>query len=106
MPTKRLSMRQLREILRLHLQSQLSTRAISRAQRVSVGAISKITQKTKELALNWETVCQLDDVQLSRLFYPRANNQLSNQLVMPDWESVRKELTGKNVTINPVGKYR
>ena len=98
MPTKRLSMRPLREILRLHLQSQLSNRAISRAQRVSVGAISKITQKTKQLALNWETVCQLDDVPLSQLFYPRANNQLSNQLVMPDWESVRQELTGKNVT--------
>ena len=98
MPNKRLSMRPLREILRLHLQSQLSTRAISRAQRVSVGAISKITQKTKEQALNWATVCQLDDVQLSQLFYPRANNQLSNQLVMPDWESVRQELTGKNVT--------
>ena len=98
MPTKRLSMRPLREILRLHLQSQLSNRAISRAQRVSVGAIAKITQKTKQLALNWETVCQLDDVPLSQLFYPRANNQLSNQLVMPDWESVRQELTGKNVT--------
>ncbi len=98
MPTKRISMRQLREILRLHLHSQLSIRAISRALRVSVGTVSKITSKANNLTLDWPAVCALDELKLAQLFYPQANNQLSTKMVMPDWATVRRELTGKNVT--------
>ena len=98
MPTKRLPMRQLREILRLHLHSQLGVRQIHRTLRVSVGSVSKIIKQAHELQLDWLAICQLDDVKLAQQFYPKANNQLSDKLVMPDWEVVRKDLAGQNVT--------
>ena len=91
-------MRQLREILRLHLQSQLGVRHIHRSLRLSVGVVSKILNKAQELSLDWDAIEKLDEVQLAQLFYPRANNQLSSTMVMPNWTQVRKELTGKNVT--------
>jgi len=98
MPTKRLSMRQLREILRLHLQSQLGVRHIHRSLRLSVGVVSKILNKAQELGLDWDSTQQLDEVQLAQLFYPRSNNQLSSTMVMPSWSQARTDLTGKNVT--------
>ena len=69
MPTKRLSMRQLREILRLKLQADLSIRQIHRSLRVSVGAVSKVLSKANEMNLSWPDVNQLDDVQLASRRY-------------------------------------
>ena len=63
-------MRQLREILRLHLQSQLGVRHIHRSLRLSVGVVSKILNKAQELGLDWDSTQQLDEVQLAQFFIP------------------------------------
>ena len=65
MPTKRLLMRQLRKIIRLKLEEDLSVRQIHRSLRVSVGAISKLLSKANEMCLCWSDVSQLDDVQMA-----------------------------------------
>ena len=98
MPTKRLLMRQLREILRLKLQADLSIRQIHRSLRVSVGAVSKVLSKANEMNLSWPDVNQLDDVQLASRFYPEADTRQSGQYEMPDWRDVHQELTHKGVT--------
>lgn len=98
MPNKRLSMRQLREILRLRLQADLSVRQIQRSLRVSVGAVSKVLSKASELGIDWMTVDALDDVQLANRFYPRADTRQSNHFEMPDWREVHQELSRKGMT--------
>lgn len=65
MPTKRLSMRQLREILRLHLHRQFGVRHIHCTLRLSVGVVSKILNKAQELNLDWDIIQKLDEVQLA-----------------------------------------
>ena len=45
MPTARISMRNLREILRLRLQAGLSLRQIQSCQRVSLGAVQRIASQ-------------------------------------------------------------
>ena len=77
MPTKRLSMRQLREILRLKLQADLSVRQIHRSLRVSVGAVSKVLSNASEMKLSWADIDALDDVQLANRFYPQADTRQS-----------------------------
>lgn len=72
MPNKRLSMRQLREILRLRLQAEISVRQIQRSLRVSVGAVSKILSKASGLGLNWKDVEALNDIQLANFFLPEC----------------------------------
>ena len=61
MPTKRLSMRNLREILRLRFQAGLSLRQIKASQRVSLGVVQKITSTADALKLDWEKISELDD---------------------------------------------
>lgn len=65
-------MRQLREILRLRLQAELSVRQIQRSLRVSVGAVSKILSKASGLGLSWKDVEALDDIQLANFFLPEC----------------------------------
>ncbi len=98
MPTKRLSMRQLREILRLRLQANLSVRQIHRSLRVSVGAVSKVLTQAQALSLHWPAIEQMDDVQLACQFYPNADTRQSTQFEMPDWREVHQELARKGMT--------
>ena len=48
MPTKRISMRKLREILRLRLQGELSLRQINNSLRLSLGAVQKVARQAAE----------------------------------------------------------
>jgi hypothetical protein len=56
MPTKRLSMKKLREILWLKLKAKLSMRAIQRVVKASLGAIQGIIKQSIALELTWEKV--------------------------------------------------
>ena len=98
MPTKRLSMKQLREVLRLRLSAKLSLRQIRDSLRLSLGSVQKITGKATELDLGWSAIEQLNDVQLAQTFYPQADTRHSTKLELPDWREVHKELKGKYVT--------
>ena len=83
-------MRQLREILRLRLQAELSVRQIQRSLRVSVGAVSKILSRASGLGLSWKDVEALDDIQLANFFYPNADTRPSRQFEVPDWSDVHR----------------
>jgi len=98
MPTKRLSMRNLREILRLRFQAGLSLRQIKASQRVSLGVVQKITSTADALKLNWEKISNLDEAQLARQFYPESDVRTSSHLQLPDWAEVHRELRRKGVT--------
>lgn len=98
MPTERISMRKLREILRLRLDGRLSMRQIRDSLRLSLGAVQKVASKAEELGLNWEMIEQLDDQQLASRFYPESDTRVSNQLQLPDWREVNQELKRQGVT--------
>ena len=98
MATKRLSMRQLREVLRLRLNAKLSLRQIKTSLRLSLGAVQKVTSKAEELGLNWETIEQLNDQQLASQFYPESDTRQSGQFQLPDWIDVHQELKRKGMT--------
>ena len=98
MPTKRLSMRQLREILRLRLETKLSLREIHRSLRISLGSVQKVVSKAEREDLDWSKVQSLDESQLARLFYPDADTRASEHFELPDWAEVHRELRRKGVT--------
>lgn len=98
MPTKRISMRKLRDILRLRLQGQLSMRQIRNSLRISLGAIQKVLHKAGELHLDWEAIKKLDDQELASLFYPTSDNRVSTQFQMPDFDDIHKQLPDKGIT--------
>jgi len=92
MATKRIAMRQLREILRLRLHAKLSMRQIKDSLRLSLGAIQKAVSEAEELDLHWDTIEQLDNTQLAAKIYPQADSVKSSTKVLPDWVEVYQEL--------------
>ena len=98
MPTVRISMRKLREILRLRLNGELSMRQIRDSLRLSLGAVQKVISKAEELDLNWQAIEQLDDQQLASRFYPESDTRMSGQRQLPDWAEVSQELKNQGVT--------
>ena len=75
MSGKRITMRKIREILRLRHEGGLSIRQIKASTKISVGAIQKLLAKADALGLVWPLTPELTDNQLALLFYPRADTR-------------------------------
>jgi len=98
MSAKRITMRKIRDILRLRYAGGLSIRQIRASTKVSLGAIQRLLAKADELGLSWPLAPELDDRQLARLFYPGADTRVSNRYQVPDWPTIHQELKRKGVT--------
>ncbi|PSJ40098.1 IS21 family transposase [Zobellella endophytica] len=98
MPAKRITMRKIRDVLRLRLAAGLSIRQIKDSTKISVGAIQKLLRKADELGLAWPLPDELDDSQLARLFYPAADTTASARYALPDWATLHQELKRKGMT--------
>jgi len=98
MSGKRITMRKIRDILRLRHEGGLSIRQIKASTKVSVGGIQKLLAKADALGLGWPLEPELDDNQLAQLFYPRADTRASSRFQVPDWSVIHQELKRKGVT--------
>ena len=70
MPGERLSMRNIREVLRLRFAQGLSQRAIGISLRLSTGAVNTYLNRARLAGLGWPLPVGLDDAQLEPLLYP------------------------------------
>ena len=73
MPTERLSMRHIREVLRLHHGVGLSQRATAASLGLAQGTISKYINRARRAGLTWPLPPEFDDDSLleNRLYPPR-----------------------------------
>jgi hypothetical protein len=99
MPGERLSMRKIREVLRLRLAQGLSQRAVGESLGISTGAVNICLSRARRAGLGWPLPEGLDDAQLERLLYPPPPAVASEQRPMPDWAAVHRELRRPNVTL-------
>jgi transposase len=95
---RRLSMRRIREILRLKFEAGLSQRAIARALGVSNSTVSEAFSRLGEAGLAWPLPEGLTDAELEKRLY-RARGQAVANPREPDWALVQRKLTGKYVTL-------
>jgi hypothetical protein len=72
MPTERLSMRKIRDVLRLKFESGLSERVIARSMSLSNGSVNSYLQRARMAGLRWPLPVDLDDGALERLLFPPA----------------------------------
>ena len=71
MPTNRITLRQIRETLRLHLQAALSFSEVGRTLKISNSAAAKYTWLARAAGVYWEVAQTLSDGELeARLFRP------------------------------------
>jgi transposase len=99
MPGERLSMRKIREVLRLRLGHKLPQRAVAQSLRLSQGAISGYLGRARRAGLSWPLPEGLDDEQLEALLFPPPPAVAPDQRPVPDWAVVHRELRRPNVTL-------
>src|SRR5665811_1938086 len=98
MPTQRLSMRRIREVLRLRHQG-LTERVIAGVIGASNGVVHGYLRRARLAGLTWPLPEGLDDEGLELLLFPAptAASQ-SDRRPAPDWVYVEKELRRRSVT--------
>jgi transposase len=99
MPGERLSMRKVRELLRLRWEQQLPQRVIANSLRLSQASVSDYLSRARRAGLTWPLPDGLDDAQLEALLFPPTPDVPSDQRPMPDWSAVHRDLRRPNVTL-------
>ena len=99
MANKRLSMRRIKEILRLHYESCLGLRQISRALSVSPATVREYLRRVEQAGLSWPLPDTLSDAQLEQRLFPPPTMIPSGERSLPDWSGLNKELKRKGVTL-------
>lgn len=97
MARKRLSMRKIREVLRLKHMGGLSIRAISRACSIGKETAREYVCRASEAGLGWPLPEGLDDEALEKCLFPSLPEE-SRGKIFPDWREVHRELRKKGVT--------
>ena len=100
MPAERLSMRKIKEVLRLKFELGLGNRQIARSCSINHNTVNDYVRRAMAAGLNrWPLPAELDDAAMeAQLFPPRAT--LAPVRPAPDWPAVHDELRGnKHVTL-------
>ncbi len=98
MSDTRISMRKLREILRMRFDHQLSIRKISRSVRVSVGTVSNYIQAFQNSTLEWPLPDNCSETVLIQTLFPEAPLPSRKGLIDPEWGELHQSLKRKGVT--------
>jgi transposase len=99
MSQERLTMRKIREILRLKYEAKLSNRAIAGACKISNSTVGEYLKRAKAAGVTWP-IADLDEDELNKLLFPEKERDNTQRVKpLPDWEKIRKETLGKGVTL-------
>jgi len=100
MPAPRLTMRRVRELLRLHYGAQASARAIARELGVGRSTVQEYLARAAAAGLNWPLPDGLTDAVLEeRLFATGGPKPGSRRRVEPDWAALVREMKRPSVTL-------
>jgi len=99
MPAKRLSMRKIKDVLRLKFEAGLAQRQIARSCRLGKTTVSECLARFERSGLSWPAAGELDEVALERELYPPAPRLPRAARATPDWALVHRELCRKGVTL-------
>jgi hypothetical protein len=91
MPTNRITMRRIRETLRLHLQAELSYNEVAQALKISKSVTGKYVSLARAAGVDWALAQTLTDEELEARLYRPAMPRSSHQLA-PDFAAVHQEL--------------
>ncbi|MEW6674365.1 MAG: IS21 family transposase [Thermodesulfobacteriota bacterium] len=98
MPGKRLTMRKIREVLRLKFEFHLTNRQIAKSTGAARSSIGDYLRRFENSGLPWPLPEDLDDDQLEGLFFSAAK-PAEGKRPLPDWSYIHRELRKKAVTL-------
>jgi len=94
---RRIDMRKIRDVLRLHLKGGLSQRQIAAALGISKGVVAKYISLATQLDLGWDDIAQLSETELERRLIPPTPPP--EYFVRPDFGQLHHEMRRKGMTI-------
>lgn len=97
MTAERLSMRKVKEALRLYAEGR-SRRSIARSLGVGHSTVSEYLRRAKVADLNWPVAAELSDAEIERCLFPAPIPSHVPRPV-PQWDEIHRELRRKGVTL-------
>ena len=97
MPNKRLTMRNIKEILRLRFNEGLSQDKIAQSCGIGQSTVSDLLIRVKAAGYEWPLPEEVNDKILEKTLYPA--NQAKKDRPKPDLQNINKELKRKGVTL-------
>lgn len=97
MPARRLSMRKIKEILRLHAMG-LGMRQIARSCSLSHSTVSDYLARAKAAGVSWPLPEGMTETRLEELLFPSSQAKV-NQPAQPDWAMIHLEMRHKGMTL-------
>jgi len=97
MPREQLSMRKIKEILRLKWETKLGDRQVAKSCGVSRSTVSEYVNRARAAGLSWPLPDELDEETLAERLFPQTGPR-TGQPPLPDWTEVQVELKRKGVT--------
>src|SRR5271169_279054 len=100
MPSERLSMRKVKEVLRLHFGLKLGKRQIARSCSISHSTVMDYINRAKKAGLGWPLPSEVDDTALEASLFPSdiCHNKTTSR-PLPDYQAMHSELRKKGVTL-------
>ena len=98
MPARRLSMRKIREVLRLKFECGLSDRKIAKSCNMARSSVAEYIRRAKAAGLVYPISEDIDDTALEKMLFPQCSPAPRNRPV-PDWAYVHRQLKHKGVTL-------
>jgi len=100
MARKRLSMRKIREVLRLGYDLKLSARQIAKSCNLARSTVSDYLSRARNAGFSWPLPAELDDTALESLLYPPAAQDVpQGKRQMLPMGYIHRELKKKGVTL-------
>lgn len=96
---KRLSMRKIREVLRLGLVGRVGTREIARSCNVAPSTVIDYLRRARASGLEAPLPADMDDRALEELLFPERKDSRGGRRPQPDCAWIHQELRKKSVTL-------
>lgn len=97
MAQRKLTMRKIKEIIRMKWALGLSDRQVAASLNIAHSTVGEYLQRAERAGLDWEQVQVLEETELkARLFPPKQSG--AKKRPEPDWQEIAKELKRKGVT--------
>ena len=99
MAKMRVSMRKIREVLRLTRELGLSVRQVREATGVGKTAVSEYVSRARVVGITWPIPPEISDAELERRLFVPAGFHDGPTRTVPDWSKVHEELKRRGVTL-------
>ena len=99
MAAERLSMRTIKEVLRLKWEKKLSNKQVGKSCNIARSTVREYLERSQRAGLTWPLAPDLDDGRLEALLFSSQPTESPEKRGLPAMEYIRKELSRKGVTL-------